>query len=803
MSRKRIFFAATTAAAVLAVIFLGRGLVQSAIGGSAEQEPAGALQLRGTVRSLEGQPIRGARVEVYVVDESHAFTPLGVHQVQGDTSFTASFSPQALHGEGERLLLVRASAPDHASESRTLTADMLAERADLRLELRLAADPASVEVTVEASPELASANASVLLTFDPIAAPRDALYAWQARTDERGVARFEGLPQLPGTLHVWAEDERGRVFRKVAKEAGAITTEVRVAIERGRTARVQLVATSPGDLTSADVVLREAEGPWRARARPDATGVIELGAVPMGVPLLAEVSGAWVLADGAPAKTWLIERDDARAAPREAANPANLAAVATPAPELTLRVSPGGILRGVAVDERGQPVAGAMVTAMPDRDGAGVPRRVTTDGQGRFSLSGLSLATAWTMEARHPAYALARAPSIDARASDLRLELRSGGALFGRVVDGEGRGVAAVEVYAHAMRRQAAGDNRTAAEALPEYTSVRTDEEGRYRLGRVNPGLYRFEVRPPARMQWANVAAVVKEHEVKAGDNALPDLTIARGASLRGIAEAEAQANASAAAKAGASSEAAVRTLEVAILPDGQQGVPHRVAVQPDAHGRFIVEDLEPGSFRVQVRSKRHGWSEPVRVTLREGDTADAAFRFAATSRLEGKVTLAGGGAPKNARIDLYRERGADRPAHDLSGNWAKIADDGSYTVTGLSPGEYTARISSDDAAPRVATVKIAGERTTRAFSVERGDHVRIALRSSRPGASAGELAGKVVMLEPRDPGGVPMQSISDAEGIAVFEKVPSGAYRARAVMPGMPGVSLRSQDHNAQLTID
>ncbi len=796
MTPKRILFAATTAIAVLAALLLGRGLVQSAIGLSSEEDPAGGLQLHGTVRSLEGEPIRGARVEVYVVDESHTFTPLGVHQVQGDASFTAPVLSRALTGEGERLLLVRASAPGHASESRTLTADALAERADLRLELRLAADPASLQVTVETSPELPSADASVLVTFDPIAAPRDALYAWQARTDEHGVARFEGLPQLPGTLHVWAEDERGRVFRKVAKQPGPITTEVRVAIERGRGARVQLVATSPGDLTAADVVLREAEGPWRARARPDATGAIEMLGVPMGVPLLAEVSGAWVLADGAPARTWLVERDAASSTTE-----------ATTAPELTLRVSPGGVLRGIAVDERGQPVAGAMVTAMPDRDGAGVPRRVITDAAGRFSLSGLSLATAWTMEARHHAFAPARAPAIDARASDLRLELRSGGALLGRVIDGQGRGVASVEVYAHAMKRHAAGDNRIAAEGLPEHTSVRTDEEGRYRLGRVNPGLYRLEVRPTARMQWANVASVVKEHEVQPGDHALPDLTIARGASLRGVAEAEAHGNAEAAAASdpsGAAAEAAIRSLELAILPDGQQGVPHRVAVQPDAQGRFTVDDLEPGGFRVQVRSKRHGWSDPVRVTLREGGTADAAFRFSATSRLEGKVTLAGGGVPNNARIDLYRERGADRPAHDLSGNWSKIAGDGSYTVTGLSPGEYTARISSDDAAPRVTAVRIAGARTTRAFSVERGDDVRIALRSSKAAANGvADVAGKVVMLEPRDPGGVPMQAISDAQGIAAFAKVPRGAYRARAVMPGMPEVSLRSQDHSAQLTID
>jgi Carboxypeptidase regulatory-like domain len=783
--KKRLAGAALTLVTVAAV-FLARGVVQSATDSSGPRTSPSDFTLRGSVRSLEGQPIPGARVMLYAIDESHAFTALGEHAVAGDASFAAPVVSPAFLGEGEHLFLVRASAPGYASESRTFEANgegLERVGGELRLELRLAGHPASVAVSVEAAPELPSAGARVLLTFEPLAAPRGALYAWRARTDEAGAARFDDLPQLPGTLHVWAEDEHGRVFRKVAKPEGALTTEVKLAIERGLSARVQLVPTEAGDLTGAELTLREADGPWRVRARPDAAGKIELRGVPAGIELIAEVSGSWILADGAPARPWRIERAPVRA------DVANLAASAPTVDELSLRVSPGGAIWGVTVDEQGRPIRAATVTATPERQAAGVPRRVTTDQHGRFALSGLSLATAWTMEARHPEHAPARATAIDARTRDLRLQLSRGGALIGRVVDGKGRGVAGVEVYAHAMKHQAAGENRTAAEALPEYASILTDEEGRYRLGRVNPGTYRFEVRPTARMQWANVAAIVREHEVKPGDNALPDLTISRGAQLIGKVEPIAAA------------AHVVETLEVAILPAGEEGVPHRVAVHPDHQGRFTVDELSPGSYRVQVRSKGRGWSEPAQVALREGDGAEAAFRFTATARLEGKIAFSDGAIPRNARIDLYRERGAERPAHDLSGNWAMVAEDGRFAVTGLAAGSYTARIGSDDAAPHLTTVELKGERTARTFTVERGADVQVALRA--PDGDASKLAGKIVMLEPTSGSGVPMQAVSDASGVASFAKVPTGAYRARAVIAGMPSVSFHSRDRRAELTID
>lgn len=37
------------------------------------------------------------------------------------------------------------------------------------------------------------------------------------------------------------------------------------------------------------------------------------------------------------------------------------------------------------------------------------------------------------------------------------------------------------------------------------------------------------------------------------------------------------------------------------------------------------------------------------------------------------------------------------------------------------------------------------------------------------------------------------MQAVTDAAGVARFERVPSGAYQARAVLPGMPHISLRA----------
>src|ERR1700742_3992192 len=104
------------------------------------------------------------------------------------------------------------------------------------------------------------------------------------------------------------------------------------------------------------------------------------------------------------------------------------------------------------------------------------------------------------------------------------------------------------------MQRSARG----LATGLPEYLAIRTDGDGRYRLGQLNPGHYRFEVRPTARVQWSSTASQV---------------------------------------------------LELGLLPGAHGGVPHRVRVQPTARGEFAVDALEAGNYRLSARSASRGYS--------------------------------------------------------------------------------------------------------------------------------------------------------------------------------------------------
>src|SRR5690606_31766789 len=141
----------------------------------------------------------------------------------------------------------------------------------------------------------------------------------------------------------------------------------------------------------------------------------------------------------------------------------------------------------------------------------------------------------------------------------------------------------------------------------------------------------------------------------------------------------------------------------------------------PDAAGAFEVTGLEDGAFRVLARTAGRGWSTPVEVALVDGAAAEATFRFANDAQLDGRVAFADGAIPRGARVEVYREAGPARAAHDLSGNWSAVDPDGRFSVTGLAAGDHYLRIASDDAAPLVVPIRIGRGRERRSFVVERG----------------------------------------------------------------------------------
>ena len=777
------------------------------VGDAARPAP---FAMRGSVTTVSGLPLADARVELFAIDETHTFTQLGHAATLMDGSYVLAFAPPA--GDAG-VVMIRASAPGCASESRSV------ELADRAQDFRLADEEARVVVHVEDAAGAPRAGASVLLTFEPIAAASGALYAWRADADATGAATFGGLPVLAGTLHVVAEHAHARVFAAHDKPAGAIRTELTARLARGRAVHGQLVAAAASGFPGAEVVLREVDGPWLARIPARADGSFDVPDAPIETPLVAEVTGDWVLAGDAPARPWRAPASasaagDATGAaiapggPASASDPAVASgapgtapgpsarapgpATRAPGPSapaasasadrfvLTLDVVPGGGIDGVVLDTTGAPLGGASVTLASQGGFAGGARRVVTDGAGRFAVRGLPGSSTWSVEARYPGRAPVRRAPVAARTRDLELRVATGGTLVGRVVDRAGRGVADVEVYAHAMVQRA-----SVGTGLAEYLSARTGPDGGYRLGALNPGHYRFEVRPTARMQWSATASTVRELDVHEGETPVDDATVARGAALRArIAPTDAPAD---------------PTIELAFQRTAEGGIPHRLVVQPTPDGELAVDALEAGSYRVIARSAARGYSTSADVTLVDGATAQVALRFAGTARLEG--TVSAGGAPlASARIDVRRAGAFERAPDDFTGNWAAANPDGTFAIAGLSPGRWTVKITSESTAPVIRSVDLTDGTTRAAFTADAGAALDVTLRST-----VRAIAGRVVLLEARDLPGFTVRTVADAEGHARFAHLPAGHYDVRAVVDGMPtaSVELARGDRRVELRLE
>ena len=172
-------------------------------------------------------------------------------------------------------------------------------------------------------------------------------------------------------------------------------------------------------------------------------------------------------------------------------------------------------LTGRVVDDRGQPISGARILCLArDRAVAG-GRRPRSDGDGRFVLSGLTQGL-HDITVTHPDHADGRLEGIDVTPASieepLEVVLEQGVELSVLVrVDG----APAAGALARVMRSTVSGLERSLAaesafEGLMDGRGV-VDADGRARLGRVAPGIYRIEVDRGGR------SAVVDAFEVVPG----------------------------------------------------------------------------------------------------------------------------------------------------------------------------------------------------------------------------------------------------------------------------------------------
>ncbi|MBI5363263.1 MAG: carboxypeptidase regulatory-like domain-containing protein [Planctomycetes bacterium] len=156
--------------------------------------------------------------------------------------------------------------------------------------------------------------------------------------------------------------------------------------------------------------------------------------------------------------------------------------------ELELRLDAGLLLRGRVVDEGGAPLPAFLVRATPVRGGEviALPAREVQDTfhaeDGRFELANLHPGT-WEVRASFGEYRSgAQWFEVSASSSPIELVLAKKPVLSGRVVDEDGRPARRVRVWFERLELD------TQPVAAWRDGETRTDDEGRFRFTRLEPG---------------------------------------------------------------------------------------------------------------------------------------------------------------------------------------------------------------------------------------------------------------------------------------------------------------------------
>ncbi|HEX9667919.1 MAG TPA: carboxypeptidase-like regulatory domain-containing protein, partial [Thermoanaerobaculia bacterium] len=207
----------------------------------------------------------------------------------------------------------------------------------------------------------------------------------------------------------------------------------------------------------------------------------------------------------------------------------------------TLLLEPAAALAGIVVDAAGRPVAGVAVRARPsgEWDSRHSPRdaapRTASGADGRFRFPRLLPRQLYEVSAHPeelaPARLVARTPPPGGKAPPLRLVLAAGQTVVGRVVDPDGRPVAAADVSFRRVQRPPVMSGGSGFASGGPAPSAATGADGRFRLHRVEAAEYDLQVtrRGFAAAGRAALAVPAQKSDVDLGDVVLEPGVVLEG----------------------------------------------------------------------------------------------------------------------------------------------------------------------------------------------------------------------------------------------------------------------------------
>ncbi len=335
------------------------------------------------------------------------------------------------------------------------------------------------------------------------------------------------------------------------------------------------------------------------------------------------------------------------------------------------------------------PIAGAVVSVhpvavsllrLPGRENG---RTAVTDIAGVCEVAGVPVGS-FTFRAAAPGHAtgelLSQAVLAD-QPTDLLLALPAGRVVTGHVVDQAGQTVAGAAV-----------DAKPLLEGAWARATANTDLAGRFEVVGVGHGDWRITV---GKVGYRTLA---REPLTNGADRLVLTL-VAQGAVRLVVVDAN-----------GASRV----PYDVAARPAGPAGglralPPRRVVATDLREGAFVLDDLDPGEWTLQVRAPGAAvaTSEPVKVD--EGAIADMRMVLTAGASLRLRLMTHDGRPLANARVTTQPDGFLDGPVADvmsplqglpLGVSPAKAIAAGAVTLTNLAAGRYQLRIEANGRAP-------------------------------------------------------------------------------------------------------
>ncbi len=473
----------------------------------------------------------------------------------------------------------------------------------------------------------------------------------------------------------------------------------------------------------------------------------------------------------------------------------------------------GGSVRGQVVDATGTGVAGAEVSYAVSRGNMVFitaaskplpPRSTETDKLGRYELRGVESGTHRITASKEGLLEGRSAPvtvEVGDRHDGVNITLDPGQVLAGRIVGPSGQTVAGEVTAYPRMDRGFRFDPDSPMASFPQPRTEKTNAVGEFEITALPDGNYDLVAK-------ADGFASGRQENVTAGEGHVVIELAVPGALAGRVVD-------------GASGEG-VGSFKITIAPQRTGKRPMRTFGRSDkqrsesfevtADGAFTIEDVDPGTYYLQIVSDRHASSVQGPFDVVAGNTTSGiTCALEPGSQLRGRVTSSASGEPisgANVQLQKVEENNRDRvmmrssgggsggflAAVDVSGSPGSDVpsfrhatqdsvttdDEGWFEFERLDPGEYRVEAKASGYCKH-------SERVLQVLPGQAQEDIEIALdRAGQVAAIALASDGSTkagLRIELEGPLGGESQTQSentDAEGGVTFEDVIPGDYRIR-----------------------